>query len=558
MCAINAYLGLYHLLLALHRPKVREHLPFALLCFAVAAYDALCVGLYSASSVDEGVTWQRLQCPALVLIAMMTIWFVGRLTGTEHRRGIRWPLVWFALLAPLAFVQGHGWVVVPDVPAIKPIVWGHTTVVTYYECDLGPIFLLAIISAFCSYVYLVYVLFSCYRHTRSRNLLAILVGNVAYFIGMVNDSLVGAQVYAALYISEYVFLILTLSMAYALLRKFVALHTDVEALNVNLEHTVAERTAALEHSLALQRAMQNRLVEASRRSGMADVATDVLHNVGNALNSVNVSVGVLENAVRQSRLPGFSKVIGLIGDHRDDLPGFFAADARAKRMPEYLTASTAQLEQERSALAAEIASLRKHVEHINAVVGTQQSHTRTQTIREQTQLAAVLDEALSASLLRHDDPGVALERAYEPVPNVEIDRHKLVQVLSSLLDNAWDALAPTTAAHKRIGIALRAVDAHLVAIEIADNGRGIAAEDLTRIFQPGIAAGTGRTAFRLHATACAAAELGGTLVADSDGPELGARFTLTLPLRTVEASAAGPLAGAGPGDPGGLAYPRAR
>lgn len=544
MCAINAYLGLYHLLLALHRPKVREHLPFALLCFAVAAYDALCVGLYGASSVDEGVAWQRLQCPAVALIAMMTIWFVGCLTGTEHRRGIRWPLIWFALLAPLTFVRGHGWVVVPDVPAIKPIVWGHTTLITYYECDLGPIFLLAIFSAFCAYVYLVYVLFSCYRHTRSRNLLAILVGNVAYFIGVVNDSLVSARVYAALYISEYVFLILTLSMAYALLRKFVALHADVEALNVNLEHTVAERTAALEHSLALQRSMQNRLVEASRRSGMADVATDVLHNVGNALNSVNVSVGVLESAVRRSRLSGFSRVIGLIGDHRDDLPGFFAADARAQRLPEYLTASTAQLEQERTAITAEIASLRTHVEHINAVVGTQQSHTRTHAIREPTRLAAVLDEVLSASLLRHDDPSVAIERAYEPVPDVEIDRHKLVQVVSSLLDNAWDALAPAataTAAHRRIGVALRPVGAHQVAIEIADNGRGIAPEDLTRIFQPGGAAGTGHTAFRLHATACAAGELGGTLVADSDGPACGARFTLSLPT-------AAPPAAAGPGD----------
>jgi signal transduction histidine kinase len=547
MCAINAYLGLYHLLLALCRPKVREQLPFALLCFAVAAYDALCVGLYSASSVDEGVAWQRLQCPAVVLIAMMTIWFVACLTGTEHRRGIRWSLVWFAFLAPLAFVRGDGLVVAPDVPAIKPIVWGHTTLITYYECDLGPIFLLVIVSAFASYIYLVHVLFSCYRHTRSRNLLAILVGNVAYFIGVVNDSLVGAGVYAALYISEYVFLILTLSMAYALLRKFVALHTDVEALNVNLEHTVAERTAALEQSLALQRATQNRLIEASRRSGMADVATDVLHNVGNALNSVNVSVGVLENAVRQSRLPGFSRVIGLIGEHRDDLAGFLAADARATRLPEYLIASTVQLEQERSALADEIASLRAHVEHINAVVGTQQSHTRTQAIREQTQLAAVLDEALGASLLRHDAPGVVLERAYEPVPDVEIDRHKLVQVLSSLLDNAWDALAPATTAYKRIGIALRSVGAHLVAIEIADNGRGIAPEDLTRIFQPGVAAGTGRTAFRLHATACAAGELGGTLVADSDGPERGARFTLTLPLRAAEPSTAEPLAAAGPG-----------
>jgi signal transduction histidine kinase len=295
----------------------------------------------------------------------------------------------------------------------------------------------------------------------------------------------------------------------------------------------------------MQRAMQRRLVEASRRSGMADVATHVLHNVGNALNSVNVSVGVLENTVRQSRLSGFAKVIGLIGDHRDDLPGFFAADTRAKRLPEYLSASTTQLEQERSALATELASLRTHVEHINAVVSTQQSHTRTRAIHERTQLAAVLDEALSASRLCQDEPGVAIERAYEPVPDVEIDRHKLVQVLSDLLDNAWNAFEPATAASRRIRIALRPAGSHRVAIEIADNGRGIAPEDITRIFQPGVATGTGRIAFSLHTSACAAGEMGGTLVADSDGPGRGARFTLTLPVRGAEVSTVRP-----PAEPG--------
>jgi signal transduction histidine kinase len=265
---------------------------------------------------------------------------------------------------------------------------------------------------------------------------------------------------------------------------------------------------------------------------MADVATDVLHNVGNALNSVSVSVDVLDNSVRQSRLAGFAKVIDLIRDHQDDLPGFFAGDARAKRLPEYLTASTTQLEHERSALAAEIASLRKHVDHVKLVVDTQQSHVRSPAIREPTQLAAILDEALGASLVRHDAPGISIERVYEPLPDVEIDPHKVVQVVTSLLDNAWDALQHVATAHKRIWIELRALDMHRVAIAVEDNGCGITPENLTRIFQPSSAAETGKHRSRLHASACVAGELGGTLVADSGGLGLGARFTLTLPLRS--------------------------
>src|SRR5262245_31182105 len=89
MSAITAYLGLYHLTLALRRPQAREHLPFALLCASVSAYDIFCVGLYNASSLAQGVFWQRLQLQTVLVIAAATVWFVGRLTGKEHTKGIR-------------------------------------------------------------------------------------------------------------------------------------------------------------------------------------------------------------------------------------------------------------------------------------------------------------------------------------------------------------------------------------------------------------------------------------------------------------------------------------
>src|SRR6185295_3850674 len=177
--------------------------------------------------------------------------------------------------------------------SVKTIVWAGQPVITYHESDVGALFLLVIVSAFIAYVYLVYVLFWHYRRKRARNLLAILIGNVAYFLGVMNDALIAARVYSSIYVSEYTFFILILAMAYVLMCRFVDLQSDVEAMNINLEHTVAQRTAELQRSLEQQRAMQHQLVEASRRSGMADVATEVLHNVGNALNSVNVSVGML-------------------------------------------------------------------------------------------------------------------------------------------------------------------------------------------------------------------------------------------------------------------------
>jgi len=529
MSAINAYLGAYHLIVALRRPMAREHLPFALLCLAVAAYDVFCVGLYNASSLAQGVFWQGFQLQTVILIAMTTVWFVGRLTRSEHRRGVRWLTGWFVVLLPFSFLRSADLTISTSTPAIKHIGGALHPLITYYESDLGPIFLVMIASAFIAYVYLVHLLLRHYRKQPSRNALALLVGNISYFVGIINDSLVSSGVYQFVYISEYAFFILTLAMAYVLLNKFVDLQCEVEALNVNLERSVAQRTAALQRSLEQQRAMQRQLVAASRRSGMADVATHMLHNLGNALNSITVSLGVLQDTLRQSRVAGLSKVVHMIsGD--DGGSRFFSDEARARRVPDYLAASAAQLEGERASLHGELASLRGHVEHIQAVVATQELHTDAPAVHEITELPAVLDEALSASLVRHEERDVEIERDYAAVPEVALDRNKLLQILSALLDNAWRALDGPAAHRKCIRLRLHAPTGNQIAIEIADSGRGIAPENLTRIFHQSVPL-PGAHGSHLHASACAATEMGGSLIATSDGPGRGACFTLTLPLR---------------------------
>jgi signal transduction histidine kinase len=303
---------------------------------------------------------------------------------------------------------------------------------------------------------------------------------------------------------------------------------------------VAQRTAALQASLEQQRAMQAQLVEASRRSGRADAAIHVLHNVGNALNSVNVSVDLLEGALRQSRLPGLGKVVRMLSDQRGDLPGFFAADRRAQQLPDYLVASTARIEAEHAALTGELGELRRHVDHIKLVVATQQSYAGAPAVAQRTALAAVLDDAVAASQVRNAGGPVAIERSYAAVPEVDIDRHKLLEVIGSLLDRAWHALDDAPA-DRRIRVRLSAPDAERAQIEIEDSGGGIPADGLVRMFEPA-AAGRGARG-DLHASACAAGELGGTLVAASDGPGLGARFTLTLPLRPRTTTSSSALPG---------------
>jgi two-component system NtrC family sensor kinase len=81
-----------------------------------------------------------------------------------------------------------------------------------------------------------------------------------------------------------------------------------------------------------------------------------------------------------------------------------------------------------------------------------------------------------------------------------------------------------------------------IALEVQDNGRGIAAEDLTRIFAPGFTTREEGHGFGLHTAANAAREMGASLTVSSDGPGTGARFRLTLPIAQDAAPAPSPQA----------------
>src|SRR6185437_10711422 len=81
-----------------------------------------------------------------------------------------------------------------------------------------------------------------------------------------------------------------------------------------------------------------RLIETSRIAGMAEVATDVLHNVGNVLNSVNVSCSLTIDRVKAARIASLAKTAALLGENRDRLSEFFATDPRGAQIPAYLSA----------------------------------------------------------------------------------------------------------------------------------------------------------------------------------------------------------------------------
>ncbi|AKJ03903.1 PAS domain S-box-containing protein [Archangium gephyra] len=273
------------------------------------------------------------------------------------------------------------------------------------------------------------------------------------------------------------------------------------------------------------------LLDVSRQAGMAEIATGVLHNVGNTLNSVNVSTSLVMDRLRLSRVSSVGRAAQLLHEHTGDLPTFFTRDPRGQQFPAFLQALSEQLEQERNALLKEMHSLSEGVEHIKSIVSMQQRHASSAGVREQVAMPVLIDEALRLHAASFEQLGIHVERDYAPVPLLSVDRHKLLQILVNLLSNARHALMDSPRKDKRLSIGIQpAPDGERVLIEVKDNGVGIAPENLPRLFTQGFTTKRTGHGFGLHMSALAAEELRGRLTCDSPGPGQGATFTLELPL----------------------------
>jgi len=303
-----------------------------------------------------------------------------------------------------------------------------------------------------------------------------------------------------------------------------------------LEQKVLDRTrelesqvAAKERALADLASAQGALLEMSRAEGMAEVATGVLHNVGNVLNSVNVSCNLIMNQVRESRMGNVAKVADLIAGSGEELGQFLADDPRGRQIPASLSSLSSVLKEEQELILRESEALHQRIGHIKEIVTMQQAYGRVSGVLETISPEQLMEDTLKLSagaLVRHE---ILVQRQYREVPSITVDKHKVLQILLNLINNAKYACAESTG-EKIIVLRIFSSGPHQVSMQVSDNGMGILSENLTRIFQHGFTTRRSGHGFGLHSGAIAAKALGGSLTAHSEGPGLGATFTLELPI----------------------------
>jgi signal transduction histidine kinase len=282
-----------------------------------------------------------------------------------------------------------------------------------------------------------------------------------------------------------------------------------------------------------ERQLQQQLRDASRQAGMAEIATNVLHNVGNVLNSVNISANVLADKIKNPRAVGLGKVAALLQQHSADLGTFVSADPRGKQLTLYLTQLSEQLILDQRHTLEELESLRKNIDHIKEIVTMQQTYSKRVGVPERLAVSSLADDALRMNVGAFTRHGVALKCEFEDVPEIVVERHKVLQILVNLLRNAKYACEASDRKDKQVVMRI-ASHAEGVQIAVSDNGIGIRPEHMPQIFCHGFTTKKDGHGFGLHSGALAAREMGGGLRVESAGRGHGATFTLELPLKSPE------------------------
>ncbi len=297
---------------------------------------------------------------------------------------------------------------------------------------------------------------------------------------------------------------------------------ELQELNETLEEKVQERTLELKQ-------LNEKIGDIARSAGMAEVASGVLHNVGNVLNSVNVSSSVMREQVRKSKAENLSRLVKLMQQHEGDLAEFISHDEKGKQIPKFISLLAEQLAEERNILFKELDELANNIDHIKNIISMQQSYAGSYGVREKVKLSDLVEDALKINLQEVNRHNIKVERHYDETPLIYADKHKLLQIIINLISNAKYALKEKSGQDRLLQIMIYKNDKQAV-IEIRDTGVGIAEDDIQHLFEYGFKRRRGGHGFGLHHSSLVANEVGGRIKVYSEGLGQGATFQLFVPL----------------------------
>jgi signal transduction histidine kinase len=316
----------------------------------------------------------------------------------------------------------------------------------------------------------------------------------------------------------------------------IAAQKELTRAHERLEVRVKERTVELSREVSDRKLAQEELArlntyiaDVSHRAGMAEVANSVIHNVGNALNSINVAVTTINSEIKSTPLHTLPKIADMLKANEGDLSSFLDEDEKGKQLPKLIGMLSEQWKMENATLLSETKQLQESVAHIREIVSRQQSLSGKLGIDEIINVSDLINNCLSFYVTNFKNAQILVSMDNEPGLEWTGDRSKITQILLNLIMNAEESLIAGLNNPKTLKITSFNNKNEGIQIEVSDNGTGIEPEVLNKLFGYGFTTKPFGHGLGLHASAIAANEMNGTLQAFSSGKDKGATFILTLP-----------------------------
>ena len=294
------------------------------------------------------------------------------------------------------------------------------------------------------------------------------------------------------------------------------------------EQLVAERTREL-------RQAHGRLVHVAHQAGMAEIASNVLHNMGNALTGINIGLEHLQEEVLATRVDLLLRSSDLLQQHADDLAAFLTMDRRGKLIPTMIDKVSTHLNDGRERVLHHLEVLQDKVIQLNTVLHMQNKYaTASQRLTESCLANEIIDDALQICAAALSQNRIAVRRQYTALEPIKLERHRILQILINLISNAVHAMMELAPEHKRVLTVRVGQSSDSCIFEVEDTGAGVDEDIRHKIFTFGFTTRPNRHGIGLHASATDAQAMSGSLHLDLSGEEGGARFVLTLPRDTAD------------------------
>ncbi|MEX2463563.1 MAG: two-component regulator propeller domain-containing protein [Balneolaceae bacterium] len=315
---------------------------------------------------------------------------------------------------------------------------------------------------------------------------------------------------------------------------------NIQERNKKLELEVTERTnqlkaknVTLETTLKELESTKDELIQQAHKAGMADIASGVLHNVGNILASINTSAALIEDIVQRSKIDGFVQANRLLKENIDHIDEFISKDPKGKGLLDYYLKLEKPITTERERILQQTERLIEKIKLVNDVISAQQNYAGIGLLSEEIFLSEIIDSALaleSGSIERHS---LNVKTDYRATDPVNVHQTKLIHVLVNIFKNAKEAMSDNEQNDKNIEIKTWQ-EGDQIYLSITDNGTGIRNENLNKIFTQGFTTKVSGHGFGLHSSANYMREMGGSIRVESGGAGKGATFTLTFPGKPVK------------------------